>query len=368
MNILHLRASNFYGGPERQLHMHARRAQSSGFTLTVASFSENSQTPEFLDVINNDNIPTYCLEVTSAYDTKAVSQLKQYLRERQISILCTHDYRTHLIGWLATRRTPVKWIAFSRGWTRENLKVRLFHLIDKIIIRFADKIVAVSAKQGDRLHNLLISRKRITVVPNAIDPTQFEKVPAISLRKTYNFPPDTMVGIAAGRFSAEKGQLFLVKAAAKVLKNNDRLRIVMYGDGPDLEKAKGLAKSLGISEYVLFPGYEKSVIGYIKGADFLINPSLSEGLPNIVLEAMAVGTPALVTPVGGVTEIITHLKTGYFVKPGDPDDLAEGINYFLSHPNEIKEYAGKALQFVTDTLSFDKQNEQLCDLYNNIVL
>ncbi len=367
MNILHLRASNFYGGPERQLHMHAREAQSSEFNLSVASFSENGNIPEFLEVIKADGIPTYCFQVDSAYDTKAISQLRQHLQEHAISVLCTHDYRTNIIGWLATRRTSVHWVAFSRGWTRENLKVQLYHTVDKFIIRFAKKIVAVSRKQGERLQHLLINKKRIVVIPNAVDKVLFEHIKPASLHERFNFPPDSFIGIAAGRFSAEKGQLILVKAAAQVLQQNNRLRIVMFGDGPDKQQAQELARKYQIADNVLFPGYEKNVIAYIKSADFLINPSLSEGLPNIVLEGMAVKTPVLATAVGGVPEIITHATTGYLVPPNNPEELAKGILYFLNHREIITTFANKALQFVSENLSFEKQNEQLCRLYRKLV-
>ena len=83
INVLHLRASNFYGGPEHQLHIHAKEAQNSGFNITIASFSENGKVPEFLSIIEKDNIITHTFNVKNAYDVNAILSLKKYIRIRQ---------------------------------------------------------------------------------------------------------------------------------------------------------------------------------------------------------------------------------------------------------------------------------------------
>ncbi len=88
MNILHLRASNFYGGPERQLHFHARHSDSS---ITIASYYENSEEPSLLKVAAADNIKTHCFRVNSAYDSQTAKILKKYFIENDIDIVCTHD-------------------------------------------------------------------------------------------------------------------------------------------------------------------------------------------------------------------------------------------------------------------------------------
>ena len=85
MNILHLRASNFYGGPERQLHYHSKQACNSEFHIILGSFSEKGKTPEFLDIIGADSVETVLFEVKDAYDYKAIEKLRTYLQECKIS-------------------------------------------------------------------------------------------------------------------------------------------------------------------------------------------------------------------------------------------------------------------------------------------
>ena len=126
IKVLHLRSSNFYGGPERQIHFHAKRAIQTGIDLKVSSFSEKSCKPEFLKIIANENIPIKLFSVKSAYDPSSAALIKKYLKDHDIDILCTHDYRSHYYGYRACRGLSTKWVAFSRGMTTENIKIKVF--------------------------------------------------------------------------------------------------------------------------------------------------------------------------------------------------------------------------------------------------
>ncbi|MBU0982879.1 MAG: glycosyltransferase [candidate division Zixibacteria bacterium] len=363
MNILHLRASNFYGGPERQLHFHAREARDTDYTITVASFSEQGQEPEFLTAIKQDGINTHVFEVSSAYDRRAIATVREYLRTHNIAIICTHDYRTVVIGYLAARNTPTAWLAFSRGFTQDNLKVRLYHTIDKILIRRADHIVAVSGAQRERLKKLWISGKRISVVDNAIDPGSFAAVEPVDLRARYGFPQDSVVCISGGRFSREKGQAYLIEAAARALETNPHLRFVLFGDGPDLEAMRDEVKKYGCDKTILCPGFERNLIGCLKGADMLINPSLSEGLPNIVLEAMALGVVVVATAVGGVPELIEDGRSGYLVPPGNAAALAETLALAVEQLHRRNEITRTAGDHILSHYSFSDQYRKLTAIY-----
>jgi glycosyltransferase involved in cell wall biosynthesis len=363
MRILHVRASDFYGGPERQLHLHAREALGSPFEVTIASFTEGGRRPEFLDRIAEAGIATHVFVVRSAYDPQAARQLHRYLREREVDILCTHDYRTTVLGYRAVRHTSARWLAFSRGYTQTNLKVHLFQGIDRALIRLADHIIAVSLAQKKRLRRLLISGDKITVVQNAIDADRLAEIAAIDLRERFGYAPDAVVCVTAGRFSREKGQEGLVRAAATASQRDPRLRFVLFGDGPDLEKVRASIQRLGLQRKILCPGFERNILGCVKGADILINPSLSEGLPNIVLEAMALDVPVVATAVGGVPEIIEHGSTGRLVPAGREAALVDAIVDAASDTARSRAMALAAKRFVKTECTFAGQFERLAAVY-----
>ncbi|MCM2272759.1 MAG: glycosyltransferase family 4 protein [candidate division Zixibacteria bacterium] len=363
IRVLHLRASNFYGGPERQLHLHALQAKSSEMELHIASFSERHQSPEFLKVIEADGIPIHLVEVTSAYDRGAIGKLRDLLNRSGISILCTHDYRSHLIGWLAARGSAVRWIAFSRGFTQDNWKVRLYHGIEKFIIRFADRVVAVSESQAEKLRQLRVAPEKIVVVRNAIDPEAFQSIERLSLRKRFTLPADSIVGFACGRFSAEKGQADLIRATAIASARAPRLRLIMAGNGPEFERCRELITRHHLEQIVFMPGFERDAVAYLKDADFLVNPSLSEGLPNVILEAMAVGVPVIATNVGGVPELLTDNESGLLVPPSDPMSLATAILRLVDNLDLRGRLAATASQVLSTGFSFEQQCGALHDLY-----
>jgi len=366
-SILHLRASNFYGGPERQLHFHARLAKEAGVNIVVASFSEKKQMPEFIKIIADDNIPTYIFEVKNAYDFSVIHQLGNFLKEHDIDILCTHDYRTHLIGMLARGKHRLRWMAFSRGWTQENIKIKFYNTLDKIFIRQADRIVAVSEAQKKKLRRLLIPSSKISVVYNAIDETYFKNISQVNLRERFNFPQEAVICISGGRFSKEKGQIYFVKAAINVLKENKRFRFILFGEGPDLMGIKELIKKEGYEKEIICPGFEKNLIGCLKGADILVNPSLSEGLPNIILEALAMEVPVIATDVGGVPEIITDGVNGSLVPAKDIEGLKNKIVAIADDKITREKFVNNGKRTLKDKFSFSLQVEKLLAIYKKVL-
>jgi len=366
MRILHVRASNFYGGPERQLHYHCLEAANSECNITCGSFSEENKTPEFLLTIANDNISTVTFEVTSAYDMNTLGLIREYISKNNIDIICTHDYRSHFFGYMTKRKDSISWIAFSRGWTQENFKILLYSWFDKLIIRFADHIIAVSHAQKKRLQNLFVSEKKITTAHNAITPSAFESVVKVNLHDKYNFPKDAIIGITGGRFSSEKGQSYLIDAAKIAIQDNNKLKFVMFGDGPDFQKIKNKINQLKLQDSVICPGFEKNLIGHLKGADFLVNPSLSEGLPNILLEAMAMKVPCVATDVGGVCEIIKDGSSGLLVPSKSPEKLAEAIVKISNGEKLSSTIIENGYKTINDKFSFGSQFATIKEVYTKV--
>ncbi|SYZ73063.1 putative Glycosyl transferase group 1 [Candidatus Zixiibacteriota bacterium] len=366
MKILHLRASNFYGGPERQLHYHARLARGTEFEIVLGSFSEKGSAPELLNIAEKEGLAVKLFEVKNAYDRRAPGMIRDYLTIEKIDLLCTHDYRSHILGYRGVKKTGARWVAFSRGWTKDTLKVRIFTLVEKIVIRFADHIVAVSNAQKDKLTALSIPTEEITVAHNAIDIESLKNVVTVDLKKRFNFPEEAVVIVAGGRFSREKGQVYLIKAAEQTLKKNDRLRFLLFGDGPDWTKVKNIIVQEHLEDKIICPGFEKNLLGCIKAADILVNPSLSEGLPNIVLESMALEVPVIATAVGGVPELIKDGFNGLLVPKADARSLSEAIIKLARDRELRRKYAGAASGTLAGTFSFERQLVILGEMYRQM--
>jgi glycosyltransferase involved in cell wall biosynthesis len=361
MNILHFRSTNFYGGPERQIHQHAKLAKGSEYTVTLGSFMEGGEIPDLLKMAAEDGISIMTLKGYSAYDPRILIKLVSFIKNKKIDLICSHEYRTSFWCFFASKIAGIPWCGFSRGATRDNARVALFMAIEYFFLQFASRIIAVSNSQRDKLLKKGIPAKKIKVVENATDPALFEVFKPVDLRKRFNIAPGQVVFISGGRFSTEKGQNVLVDAAVRLLEKNNRARFILFGDGPEFSAVKEKIRGLGREEYIICPGFEKNMIGCIKNADFLVNPSLSEGLPNIILEAMAVHTPVIATAVGGVPDLIENGKTGFLVPPNDADALAIAIDKALNADRTI--IANAAFTFIEKNYSFKRQFNLLKDVY-----
>lgn len=367
IKVLHLRSSNFYGGPERQIHFHARLAGKESVDVAVSSFSENNSKPDFLKTIEADGTEIKLFEVANAYDQNAVNIIKDYLESEKIDILCTHEYRSHYYGFNACKQIKTKWVAFSRGMTAENLKVKLFTYMERYFIKKANAIVAVSKSQKEKLVNQSVNPQIITTVHNAIDLSFVNSILEKSLKRKFSFPEDSFVIVSGGRFSKEKGQMYLVQAAELALEANRSLRFVLYGEGPDWEAVKSYINKKKLSEYIICPGFESELLAYLKSADLLVNPSLSEGLPNIVLEALASKVPVIVTNVGGHPEIVTDDFNGFLVEPKYISQMSERILEIADNKEKQDFFKIEGEKVLLDKFSFEAQNRKLINLYKSMV-
>ena len=119
--------------------------------------------------------------------------------------------------------------------------------------------------------------------------------------------------------------MYLVRAAELAIESNRNLRFILFGEGPDWDNVKAYIETRSLSKFIICPGFEPELLSYLKSADALVNPSLSEGLPNIVLEALAAKVPVIVTNVGGHPEIVIDNFNGYLVEPKHIGQMAERI-------------------------------------------
>ena len=364
IRILHLRASQFYGGPEKQILHHAVSASSQQLEICVGSFRDSAARPELLERSERVGLPT--VEFSSGrFGWGAILELAHTLRKDKISLLCTHGYKANLLGWAASRLTGCPQIAFARGWTGENWRIRLYERLDRLALARADWAVCVSRPLADEIRKKRARRTPPVQIPNcALYPFQRVELPVDrgASRKMIGLPRNSLCICAAGRLSPEKGHRYLLEAVAKLVQNLPRLLLVLLGDGRERANLEQQAKQSGIEKHVLFAGFKKDIRPWIEACDLLVNPSLTEGTPNVVLEAMALGTPVIATRVGGVPDVVEHMISGILVAPADSSALTAAIHALLSSPSEQLRLAQNAQRRLFQ-YSPEKQTQQLKELY-----
>lgn len=189
--------------------------------------------------------------------------------------------------------------------------------LGRAIVRSSDRLIAVSEAVARHAVHLGAKPGAVRVIANGVDARRFQPVER---------PSNGVFRIACvGRLVFNKGPQFLIEAAPQVLRARPDAEFILLGDGPLRARLEERARDLNISERVYFLGTRPDVAPILQSCDVLVRPSLLEGMPLAVLEAMACGLPVVATPVSGTTELVKGGQNGLLVRPADPDDLAGAI-------------------------------------------
>lgn len=354
MNVVHLTASTLYGGPERQM-LGLARALVGDCRTSFLLFAEGGRCRPFADEAHHQGFEAAELANDTPHLRRALRELIERLRQERADVLCCHGYKANLLGRIAARRRGIPVVAVSRGWTGENLRVRLYERLDRWNLRWMDRVVCVSEGQAVKVRRAGVPADRVIVIRNAVQAERFARPdPARrqSLERMFAQRPRRIVG-SAGRLSPEKGFSVLVEAASRV--GDPSVGFVHFGDGPLREQVKEHIARLGLAHRVLLAGFRRNLDAYMPFFDVLVLPSFTEGLPNVVLEAFAAGVPVVATAVGGTPEVIDDGVSGHLVPPANATALAERIGDVLACDAKRRAMGQHGRRRVLDEFTFEVQ-------------
>lgn len=257
-------------------------------------------------------------------------QIADVIQEHDIQVVHANSPTTALAASLACWRQAIPVVTSAHGSWQERVKpyvARMFSL-------GSDRVVGCSeALTKDLIRHGLNPRKAMTI-HNGIPYGAPEPDPGLraEVRAELGVPEHAPVIMFVARFAADKGIEDLLIAMVEVLRRRPDTRLVLAGDGPLLPVCRAQARTLGIEDAVHFLGFRHDVHRLLAAADVFTLPSLDEGLPLSVAEAMASGLPVVATPVGGVPEIVLDNITGFLVEPKTPSHLRDALLKLLADP------------------------------------
>jgi glycosyltransferase involved in cell wall biosynthesis len=372
LRVMHLIATNFHGGPERQIVEHLLRLNPREHQGFLASFLENGRRNETLERAERLGLEQRPIPMRGAADVRALRTLIAMLRTEGVGLLCTHGYKSTVMGWCAARRVRIPVVAFSRGYTRENRKIAFYEWLDRQVLSRTDGVVAVSEGQGKRLQALGIRPRQLWVVHNAVNaPPRLRPEQAWQAREAvcarWDLPRECRLAVSAGRLSPEKGHGFLVEAIATLTAAVSDAYFLFCGDGPCRPQLERLAADLGVAAQCRFLGFQRDMEMIYQAMDLLVLPSLTEGLPNVVLEAFAWQKPVVASAVGGVPELVIDGENGILVPPGSARGLADGILRCLASPQQAEAMGRSGYERVRVEFDFMSQCEKLTGIYREVL-
>jgi glycosyltransferase involved in cell wall biosynthesis len=369
-------------GPAKNLFEFCRvaRTLSTGpvVDLTLVTFHRSlaldcGQNTDLIEAARQSDVPVERIPERFVFDVQVVSRLRMLVGHLNPDVIQTHASKSHFLIRCSGLGKDKPWIAFHHGYTNTDFRSPIYNGLDRWSLQAPQRIVTVSAATKEQLRRHGVSGERITVIHNAV-PAQLHRqalndTSLIRQRKIdLGVSPHEKVILCAGRLSKEKAQIDLVAAIAHLGKQRPDLamRVFIIGDGPERERISRAIQSAGLENSVVLTGHLKDLTPYYEAADVVAIPSLSEGSPNVLLEAMAFGVPIVATEVGGIPEIVTQGETALLVPPQDPGAMATAIARLISEPGTASALARRAREKVETEYSPLSRAKSLVSIYDEV--
>ena len=331
LNLLVVVDSLEVGGAERHVMDLVLALRREGHAVTVACSVSGS----LAEPLEAARIPVR--QIVGSIVKRRVSLpyalgLRKLLGRGSFDLVHAHVYSSAAASALATVGTGIPLVVTEH--TEALWQGRRGKLFSPWMYRRVARVIAVS----DAIRRRLVERDgvpagKITVIPNSVPPTREAHGDDLPLPAGMEDGP--VVGVVA-RLQPEKGVTGFLKAAAHVMRAFPATRFAVVGDGPLREELFGLAEDLGVRERVLFLGFRPDAQALIGMMDVVAVPSVSEGTPLVVLEAMAAGVPVVASRVGGIPSQLQNGTEGILVPPGDPRALGDAILGLLRDPERAR--------------------------------
>jgi glycosyltransferase involved in cell wall biosynthesis len=331
----------------------ARETNREGHSAVVAVLADRRHTRIWLrDEAAAEGLETEAIDVAGRVDFGAVLRLGLLLRRRKIDLLHTHDYKTTIMGVAAAAIARVPLVASLHGDTGESQAVRLYEWLNYRALRFCDRVVAVSPQLRDRAAPFVEAR-RLIQIDNGVD------IVALRTRRTAGRDLRAEIGVPAGapllgmvgRLAPEKAHVVMIEALARLEAPGAPPHLVIVGDGPLREETEAAARRLGVDDRVHLLGVRTDLPDIYPALTILIQPSLTEGLPLVVLEAAALGVPVVASRVGAIPTVLEDGAAGVLVPVGDVAALAAAVRGLLADPTRARALGARAAARVESSYS-----------------
>ena len=288
-------------------------------------------------------VPVVCLGVDPGRPASAVVRLASALRGQAPALVQSFLFHANVAARLAAPFAGRPWVV---GGLRVAEKAKRWHLaVDRLTATLGAGAVCVS--EGVRRYNKAAGGwpdDRLAVIPNAVDPAPIDEAPPAD-RAELGVPADSFLALYVGRLDPQKGLPDLLDAAGRVVDRRPDWHLVLAGDGPERDRLRALAEDRPrLAGRVHWLGRRGDVPSLLKAADVLVLPSLWEGMPNAVLEAMAARLPVVATAVEGTEDLVAPGETGWLVPRASPGPLADALLDAASDPDRLRRFgdAGRA--------------------------
>lgn len=351
-------------GPEKTVINECLALREAGWESVVVNFWDEEEAP-IARKVAAAGVRYVCIPSRGKLDWHAVGALRKLIGDRSV-VVHSHGYKADLYSLIAARRERRPVVTTVHGWTSENLKVKLYEGLQSVTWRFFDRVICVSESYRKVARRRGVPEARLARIPNGIKPGYAAPVAEREregLRATLGIAArDTVVAII-GRLGIEKGHHLFVEGARRLLASGSEAVFLIIGEGAERSRIEGLIGAGGLGGRVKLLGHRDDVARLYSVIDVLAICSVREGLPNVLLEAMLNGIPAVATAVGGIPEVVQSGVNGVLAAPGDDEGHIRALEALVADPGRRAQLGRAARETILREYLFDRRMERIMAIY-----
>jgi glycosyltransferase involved in cell wall biosynthesis len=368
INILECIRQGQIGGGESHLLSLVENLDKDLFNPRVLSFTDGPM----IDRLKKMEIPVHIIPTLRPFDLTKWKQVQNLMKENKVELVHAHGTRANSNVLWAARSLGIPVIYTVHGWSfhpDQKPLVRNIRIMgEKYLTSKSDLNISVSASNQQSGKQFIKTFESI-VINNGIDLNKFDPSSKHkNIRKELNIPEDKVLVLFVARFTSHKQPLALVEAFAKAFRSNPQMHLLLVGDGDQKEDAIEMIRRSGMSEHITVEPFRQDVPDVLAAADIFVLPSLWEGLPIGLLEALAMGKAVIATNVDGTSEIIHHGKNGMLVETEElVTNLTKALLELSVDENKRQHFSKNAIHTITEKYNAANMTREIEEVYMKVL-
>ena len=368
LRVLHIIDSGGLYGAEIMLLGLVKEQIRKGINPVIASIGRPNIPLKPLEVeANKRDLPLKIFRMYPGPNFYGGLDILRYANAIQCDVLHSHGYKGNILLGLIPkriRRLPIVTTVHGRTSLKGISKLKIYEILDNFCLQFLDSVVLVNKKMYDQ--KLFEKHNRITtrVIDNGIDEHQVHSA-TIPNHILHLIEGSRVIG-AIGRLSTEKGFIYLIDAFEQLLKTHNNIKLIIIGDGPEKLDLERKINHFNLQKHIHLTGFINNADHILKYFDILAIPSLKEGLPITVLEAMRAGVPIVASAVGGIVDALDDGKCGILVPPCNINKLSQALSSMIDNPIKITHMADLAKRRFRQHYTTERMCNDYTSLYHEI--
>jgi glycosyltransferase involved in cell wall biosynthesis len=358
------------GGPEKTILNSPRFLTSAGYRM-ICAYLRSPRDPGFEQLRRKADqwgAPLESIDDRGPLDWRVVPQLLSLCRRERVAIWHGHDYKSNALGLLLRRFWRMHLVTTVHGWVQETRRTPLYYWIDRLCLPHYESVICVSEDLHARCLACGVPPDRCVLIENAIDTAEFSRqLSTEEAKRRLGIPPERFVIGAVGRLSAEKRFDILIRSTHQLLQEKLDVELLIAGEGDEKPALQALIAELGCAERIRLLGYRSDTRALYQAMNVFALSSIREGLPNVLLEAMALEVPIVATRIAGIPRLIRDGENGVLVEPGDATGLRQAIFGLLNDPERRNRLSRAGRRTIEASYSFQARMEKIRTLYDHLL-